>query len=121
MARSEVFSQGLRTGMSMVRSNKPTTPEDFPTQSPLQPSGDYSYTLEIVMQMKESMGRLLEAVDGLKTDSREHRAELKTISQEIHGFKVGARWVIAVCLGFGALIGWAVTTYISVIQSAARK
>ena len=105
----------------MARSNKPTTPEEFPTQSPVQPSGDYSYTLEIVMHMKESMGRLLEAVESLKTDSREYRAELKTISQQIHGFKVGARWVIAVCLGFGALIGWAITTYISAIQSATHK
>jgi hypothetical protein len=97
----------------MTGSDKPTTPEGFPTQSPQQPSGDYSYTLEIVMHMKESMGRLLEAVDGLKADSKEYRSELKTISQEIHGAKVGFRWVIGVCLTFGALIGWAITTYIS--------
>lgn len=96
----------------MARSSKPTTPEGFPTQSP-QPSGDYSYTLEVVMHMKESVGRLIEAVDSLKSDSKEYRAELKTIAQEIHGAKVGLRWVIGVCVAFGGIIGWAITTYLS--------
>jgi hypothetical protein len=92
--------------------NEPTTPENFPTTSSA-PSGDYSYTLEIVMHMKESMGRLLEAVEGLKTDSKEYRDELKTIGKEIHAAKVGFRWAVGLCMGFGALIGWAITTYIS--------
>jgi hypothetical protein len=96
----------------MVRTSQPTTPEAFPTQSPL-PSGDYSYTVEIVMKMQQTMGALTEAVNSLKEDSREYRAELKTIGKEIHGAKVGARWVIGVCLGFGALVGWAITTYLS--------
>jgi hypothetical protein len=59
------------------------------------------------------MGRLLEAVEGLKADSKEYRAELKTVGQEIHGAKVGIRWVVGVCVGFGGLVGWAITTYIS--------
>jgi hypothetical protein len=96
----------------MVRSNKPTTSEEFPTQSP-QPSGDYSYTVEIVMKMQQTMGALTEAVNGLKEDSKEYRAELKILGKEFHGAMVGVRWVIAVCVGFGALIGWAITTYIS--------
>jgi hypothetical protein len=106
--------------MSVPRSTRPTTPENFPTQSP-QPSGDYSYTLEIVMHMKESVGRLLEAVDSLKADSREHRNELKVISQEIHGAKVGLRWVLGVCVAFGGIIGWAITTYISISSTAPHK
>jgi hypothetical protein len=89
---------------------KPTTPEDFPTTSPV-PSGDYSYTLEIVMQMQTTMGKLMEAVETLKTDSREYRADLKRIGQEIHGAKVGFRWVVGVCVGFGGLVGWAISTY----------
>jgi hypothetical protein len=94
------------------RTRNPTTPEEFPTTSP-PPSGDYSYTLEIVMQMQVTMGKLLEAVETLKADSKEYRAELKTIGQDIHGAKVGFRWVIAVCMVFGGLVGWAITTYIS--------
>jgi len=96
----------------MVRSGKATTPEDFPTQSPL-PSGDYSYTVEIVMKMQQSMGALTEAVQGLKEDSKKYRSELKTLGKEFHGVKVGVRWVIGVCLAFGGLIGWAINTYIS--------
>jgi hypothetical protein len=98
--------------MMAPRVSKTSTPEDFPTQ-PLQPSGDYSYTLEIVMQMQLTMGKLLEAVDSLKNDSKEYRAELKKIGQDIHGAKVGFRWVVGVCLTAGAVIGWAVNTYIS--------
>jgi len=96
----------------MPRSSKTTTPEDSPTQ-PSLPSGDYSYTLEIVMNMQRSLGSLLEAVNSLKEDSKEYRAELKTLGKEFHGAKVGVRWVIGVCLGFGSLIGWAISTYIS--------
>jgi len=65
------------------------------------------------MNMKESMGRLMEAVESLKTDSREYRTELKAISQEIHGAKVGFRWVIGVCVAFGGIIGWAINAYIT--------
>jgi hypothetical protein len=96
----------------MVRSAKLTTPEDYPTQSPL-PSGDYTYTVEIVMKMQQTLGALTEAVNSLKEDSREYRAELKTLGKEFHGAKVGVRWVIGVCVGFGTLIGWAITTYLS--------
>jgi len=94
------------------RSNSPTTPENFPTQAPL-PSGDYSYTVEIVMQMQMTMGRLLEAVEGLKGDSKEHGKELSALSKEVHGYKVGLRWVIGTCAVIGGIIGWAITAYIS--------
>src|SRR5271154_2178243 len=75
---------------------------EIPTNSP-PPSGDYSYTLEIVMQVQVTMGKLMEALETLKADSREHRAELKTISQDVHGAKVGFRWVVGVCVFFGGL------------------
>jgi hypothetical protein len=97
---------------SMVRSNKPTTPEEFPAQSP-PPSGDYSYTLEIVMNMQLALGKLIEAVDGLKADSKEYRNSLKTIEKEIHGARTSFRVLIGVFVAFAALIGWAITTYIS--------
>jgi len=97
----------------MVRSNKPTTPEDFPAQSPPQPSGDYSYTLEIVMNMQLGMGKLIEAVDALKADSKEHREALREIDKEIHGAKVSFRVIIGVLLAIVGLIGWGITTYIS--------
>lgn len=99
--------------MPMVRSNKPTTPEDFPTQSPVQPSGDYTYTLEIVMNMQLAVGKLIEAVDSLKADSKEHREALKNIEKEIHGAKTSFGVLIAVFVAFAGLVGWAITTYIT--------
>jgi hypothetical protein len=97
----------------MVKAPKPpTTPEEFPAQAP-PPSGDYSYTLEIVMGMQVTMGKLLEAVESLKSDSKEQRHEIKEIGKELHAAKVVFRVLIAVFLALGALIGWGVTTYIS--------
>lgn len=88
-----------------------TTPEDFPIQSP-PPSGDYSYTLEIVMQMQVTMGKLLEAVETLKSDSKEHRTEPKEIGKEIHGAKVALRWGIGICVGLAGAIGWIAKAYL---------
>lgn len=93
-------------------SEKPTTPEDFPTTSSA-PSGDYSYTLEIVMHMKESMGRLLEAVDGLKADSKEVRAELSKVSKDIHAAKVVGGVVGTLIAGAIAFVGWVIDTYLN--------
>ena len=101
------------TSRRTARTDKPTTPEGFPTQSP-QPSGDYSYTLEIVMNMQLALGKLIEAVDSLKADSREHREALKNIEKEIHGAKMSFRFLIGVFVAFAAVVGWIVTTYISV-------
>jgi len=68
------------------------------------------------MQMQQTMGRLLEAVEGLKSDSKEHRTALGNLSKEIHGYKVGVRWVIGTCIVIGGVIGWAVNAYISVLH-----
>ncbi len=48
------------------------------------PSGDYSYTLEIVMNMQNALGKLTEAVDGLKTRQAEQGKKLDGIAQKIY-------------------------------------
>jgi len=48
------------------------------------PSGDYSYILEIVMGMQGAIGKLTEAVEGLKHQSSKHgdnNREAKTSNQ----------------------------------------
>lgn len=97
----------------VARSSKPTTPEEFPSQAPIVPSGDYSYTLEIVMNMQQSLGGLVEAVKSLKEDSKEYRAELKELGKDLHAAKVLVRWLIAVAVGLGGVIGWAINAYIA--------
>jgi len=94
-----------------ARSNKPTTPEDFPTMAPL-PSGDYSYTVEIVMNMQLSMGRLTEAVEALKLDSRDQRSELKQISRDVHAAKVVLGVVGVLITSALAFLGWVIKTYL---------
>jgi hypothetical protein len=95
------------------KSSKPTTPEDFPSQPNVVPSGDYSYTLEIVMNMQHTLGGLAEAVKSLKEDSKEYRTELKELSKNFHAAQVLIRWLIAVAVGLGGLIGWAINAYIA--------
>ncbi len=77
------------------------------TTPPPYPSGDYSYTLEIVMRMQESIGRLSEAVENLKKQSERQGDKLDLIGKDVHAAKVvisvvgglivlaaGALWVL---------------------------
>jgi uncharacterized membrane protein affecting hemolysin expression len=48
------------------------------------PSGDYSYILEIVMNMQLSVGKLIEAVDGLKTKQAEQAKKVDRLSHQIY-------------------------------------
>jgi hypothetical protein len=48
-----------------------TNPSRFPeTPPPAYPSGDFTYILEIVMKMQDTMGQLKEAVGSLKDQSK---------------------------------------------------
>lgn len=62
-----------------------TTPPRYPdTPPPILPSGDYSYTVEIVMKMQHSMGELTEAVKGLKERQAEQAKKLDRISHQMY-------------------------------------
>jgi len=81
-----------------------TTPEAFPTTSPQLPSGDYSYTLEVVMAMQATLGKLTEAIDTLKGTIKNHGEKLDSVAKDVHTAKVLMRiflWVI----GATGLIG----------------
>lgn len=82
-----------------VRPDMPATPP-----APL-PSGDYSYTLEVVMGMQLSMGKLIEAVDTLKERSKEQSEDLKKVVSAVDTAKGAVKallWVVGVV---GALLG----------------
>jgi hypothetical protein len=48
------------------------------------PSGDYSYTVEIVMQMQHTLGKLSEAVDNLKTAQAAQGEKLNGLDKKIY-------------------------------------
>jgi hypothetical protein len=74
-----------------------TTPRIPETVPPPMPSGDYSYTLEIVMHMQNSLGKLTEAVDGLKKRQSEQAAKLDKMSHQMYA-------AIVVLVLFGAIL-----------------
>jgi hypothetical protein len=79
--------------------NKPqqpdTTPADFPVQSHLRqlPGADYSYTVELVATINQQLGKLIEAVDTLKSVVKEQGEKLNTVARDVHTAKV-VTWVV---------------------------
>jgi hypothetical protein len=85
---------------------KPTVPPDFAvTPPPPLPSGDYSYTLEIVMEMQNTLGGLTEATGALKAQSKAHGEKLESIGNDIHTAKVVIGVVGAFIGGVGVFLG----------------
>jgi hypothetical protein len=91
-----------------TRAQRPasTTPEDYPSvSSSTYPSGDYTYTLEVVMGMQATLGKLTEAVNALKEQSKDHGKELKEIGKDVHAAKVAGKtllWIVGIV---GTLLG----------------
>lgn len=77
----------------------PRFPETIP---PLTPSADYTYVLDSVMRMQESMGGLKEAVGELKESVKELKAEQKELGKKVDGIdkKIYAAIVIISLVGF---------------------
>jgi hypothetical protein len=72
------------------------------TPPPTYPSGDYTYVLEIVMNMQNTMGKLTEACESLKTASKSHGEKLEQIGKDVHAAKVVGGFVALIA----AVIGW---------------
>ena len=102
---------------------KATTTPHFPDTlpPPSLPSGDYSYVLEIVMHMQSAMGRLTEAVESLKEQSKDQGKELKTVSSDIHAAKVVVSVVGAIVIALLGLLGWIAKAYLDYLGAAAHK
>jgi hypothetical protein len=77
----------------------------LPTNPPQQfPTGDYSYTVELVGQIQNQLGKLTEAVESLKQTTKEQGAELKAVGKDIHAAKVVGTFLIAAA----SFLGWAI-------------
>lgn len=62
-----------------------TTPTRYPDIPPPQahPSGDYSYTVELVATVNREIGRLTEAVNSLKEQSKERDRRLEDLAKTL--------------------------------------
>jgi hypothetical protein len=91
----------------------PTTPEGFPTVPPSvnYSSGDYSYTVELVGAIQHQLGRLTEAVDSLKEQSKKTSEKLDDVRMDVHAAKAGAKTLLWVVGLVGALIGVVLAAY----------
>jgi hypothetical protein len=81
------------------RETTPRLPETTP--SAYQSGGDYSY-MEIIMAMQNTMGRLTEAVESLKSQSKSHGEKLEEIGKDVHAAKIVGAFLVLVAgfLGF---------------------
>ena len=69
--------------------------------NPQLSSGDFSY-LEIIMAMQNTMGKLTEAVESLKTQSTNQGNKLEEIGKDVHAAKLigGLLFLVAGFLGW---------------------
>lgn len=91
---------------------KDTTPNRLPDTPPPSsfPSGDYSYVLEIVMKMQDTVSQLKEAVTSLKEQSKTHGEKLDQIGKDVHAAKVTMGVVGGLIIIIGGVIAWIINT-----------
>ena len=106
-----------------TRRSRSATPSEFPTTAPqtVYPSGDYSYILEIVMNMQSAMGRLEEAVNSLKSQMAENSKELRSTSSDVKTAKVVASVVGTILVGAIGLVGWIAKAYLDYVMANGHK
>jgi hypothetical protein len=93
-----------------------TTPEAYPTTAPQLPSGDYSYTLEVVMGMQKTLGELTQAVRGLTSQVEKQGEKIDASCADIHAAKVVVRVLLALFVAaatFAGFIGKSALDYFS--------
>ena len=100
--------------------SSPTVPSDYPVTSPF-PSGDYSYTVELVGTIQNQLGKLTEAVETLKAQTADHGNKLSEIGKDIHAAKTTLKIVGAIIAALLAFAGWvgnkAVDAFVQTRQS----
>lgn len=82
------------------RSRNATTPEGYPAFPPggSYPSGDYSYTVEVCMQMQRTLGQVEQSVKILIDDFREERKKINRLSHIIYAGGVVGTIALAILI-----------------------
>lgn len=92
--------------------------EDYPVTSSYagHHPGDYSY-VELVSDIQNRLGRLTEAVESLKVQSKDQAQELRDIAKDVHAFKFGLRIIGAVLVLASAIIGFLLNHIAEIVQA----
>jgi hypothetical protein len=80
------------------------------TNPPTVPMVDYSFTLQAIMEMQKSVGKLTEAVESLKEQTRGHGHKLDQIGKDVHAAKVVIGVVGSLILVAAGFLGWIINT-----------
>jgi hypothetical protein len=94
-----------------------STPPKMAEVTPPYPSGDYSYVLEIVMKMQDTVSQLKEAVASLKEQSKNHGDKLDQIGKDVHAAKVVISVVGGLIVLAAGFVGWAINTLMQFLLS----
>jgi hypothetical protein len=90
-----------------------STPNPEGTPHISYPGADYSYTVDLVGSINREIGRISEAIDSLKLESREQSRELSEVAKQVYAAKVVVSVLGTLLVLIAGFIGWTVTTYIS--------
>ena len=74
----------------------PTVPTSFAETTPVFPSGDFSYTLEVVMEMQKTLGAHTQAVTTLTDEVKGLRTKVDKMSHIIYAAGVVGTILLAV-------------------------
>ena len=96
------MADAKETSKARPSRREPTTPDDYPV---VPPTGrlaaiDHSFLLQSIMEVQGSIGKLTEAVTGLKEQSKDHGQKIERLSLTVYA----ATAVVTVLGGIGVFI-----------------
>lgn len=89
------------------REGRETTPQRLAETTPqVYPGPNYDFILQGVFNIQNTIGKLAEAVETLKTESHSQRDKVDQIGKDVHAAKVVVRLVGGAVLLAFASMGW---------------
>ena len=95
------------------RDKAESPPEDFPETPPPQPI-DWSWSLQMLMELQRTVGELSQSVETLTKQSKEHDKKLNQISHRIYA-------AVAVLTIVGAVLLWMLNAVSDEIVTAVKE
>lgn len=92
------------------------TPQSFPEVTPPNyPSPDHSFTLQAIMEMQKSLGKLEQAVITLTEESKKNGEKIDDISHKIYGAKYFISGICIVITAVGVLVGYLLKVIVPIL------